>query len=354
MNKRQDLIYIQRCLELAKKGLGATYPNPMVGAVIVHKGKIIGEGWHKKAGTPHAEVNAIHQVTNKSQLNESTLYVNLEPCSHVGKTPPCADLIIEYRIPRVVIASTDPNPLVSGRGIKKLIASGCKVETHVLHKQSDFLNRRFFTFHQKKRPYIILKWAQTKDSFIAPLPSEKNEAEIFWISNPISKQRVHQWRSEEAAILVGVQTLVQDNPQLTTREWNGKNPLRLVLDPNARSPKKSIAVTDKEPTIFFTKNKTEAFSGIKKQVALNPFSINSILNYCYENQIQSIIVEGGLKTIQSFIDTDMWDEARVFTSEKKLDRGVKAPIIKKSFTQTEQIESDLLSFYFNETFQAKN
>jgi diaminohydroxyphosphoribosylaminopyrimidine deaminase/5-amino-6-(5-phosphoribosylamino)uracil reductase len=338
---------MQRCLELAKRGLGTTYPNPMVGSVIVHNDKIIGEGWHKKAGTPHAEVNAINQVSNKSQLKESTLYVNLEPCSHFGKTPPCSDLIVEYGIPRVVIASTDPNPIVSGRGIEKLIAAGCKVETHVLQKQSDFLNRRFFTFHQKKRPYILLKWAQTKDSFIAPLPVEKNKAEIFWISNPISKQRVHQWRSEEAAILVGVQTIVQDNPQLTTREWKGKNPLRLVLDPNARVPTKSIVVTDKESTIFFTNNKTGTFSGNKKQVVLNSFSLDYILNYCYEKQIQSIIVEGGLKTIQSFIDADLWDEARVFSSEKRLEKGIMAPQIKKSFTRTEQIDSDLLSFYFN-------
>ena len=338
---------MQRCLELAKKGLGATYPNPMVGSVIVHNNIIIGEGWHKKAGTPHAEVHAIQQVKNKALLKNSTIYVNLEPCNHFGKTSPCTDLIIQSKIPRVVIGSKDQNPIVAGKGIKILQDAGCKVSTGILKKESDFLNRRFFSFYNKKRPYIILKWAQTKDTFIAPINERNKKGEIFWISNSISRQRVHQWRSEEVAILVGVQTIIQDDPYLTTREWEGKSPLRLIIDPSGRAPMNSKVVTDSEPSIFFTKNIPLSFSGNKEQIILNPFSLKEIVNSCYKKQIQSIIVEGGLKTIQSFIDANLWDEARVFTSKKKIIHGVKAPKIKKAPTNKRKIDSDILSIYFN-------
>ena len=338
---------MRRCLELAKKGIGATSPNPMVGCIIVHKDKIIGEGWHKKAGTPHAEVNAIHDVKNKALLKDATLYVNLEPCSHFGKTPPCSDLIIQHQIPRVIIASSDPNPLVSGKGIKKLHDAGCEVVTKVLQDESDFLNRRFFTFHKKKRPYIILKWAQTSDSFIAPLYEQKNKGKIFWISNKISKQRVHQWRGEETAILVGVQTIVQDNPQLTTRDWEGKNPLRLIIDPNARTPPESLILSDKEPAVIFSKVQVSFPNQKKEQVIITPFNLKGIMDYCFENQIQSLLVEGGLHTIQSFIDENLWDEARVFSNDKKIKKGIDAPQIKIVPSHSEKIDSDLLTYYFN-------
>ena len=220
--------YIKRCIELAKNGLGATYPNPLVGSVIVYKNKIIGEGWHQKAGAPHAEVNAINSVKDESLLNKSTIYVSLEPCSHFGKTPPCSDLIIAKGIKKVIIGTVDPFAEVAGRGIKKLMEAGCEVQVGILEKECQDLNKRFFTFHQKKRPYIILKWAQTTDGFIAPKVQEKREP--VWITNQYSKQLVHKWRSEEQAILVGTNTAIADNPKLNTRLWNGKNPVRVVID----------------------------------------------------------------------------------------------------------------------------
>jgi len=220
---------MQRCLSLAEKALGNTHPNPLVGAVVVYQNKIIGEGWHKKAGEAHAEVNAINKVKQTSLLPKSTLYINLEPCSHYGKTPPCADLIIKSGIKKVVIASRDPNPQVAGKGIERLKNSGIEVIEDILKEEAEFLNIRFYTYHQKKRPYIILKWAQTEDGFIAPLKKDKQQP--FWISNALAKQKVHQWRSQETSILVGVQTVIDDNPKLNTREWPGNNPLRLILDP---------------------------------------------------------------------------------------------------------------------------
>lgn len=336
---------MQRCLALAQKAFGNTYPNPMVGAVIVYRNSIIGEGWHHQAGRPHAEVNAINNVKDKSLLAQSTLYVNLEPCSHFGKTPPCIELIKVHKIPRVVIGSTDPNPKVSGNGIAALKKWGCEVTQGVLKKEADFLNRRFFTFHQKKRPYLILKWAQTADQFIAPLTKEKTD--IFWITKTLARQRVHQWRSEESAILVGVQTVIDDNPQLTTRDWKGSNPLRLVLDPNARVPKKSILYKDKNSTIFFNKNHGPKEREINKFVVLDPFHIKTFLTYCFENEIQSILVEGGKKTLQNFIDDNLWDEARIFTANKKLIQGVTAPSFDAKIKVSEKLAGDRLDFYFN-------
>ena len=248
--------FMTRCLALAEKGLGNTYPNPIVGSIIVHENKIIGEGWHQKAGDPHAEVNAINQVRDKTLLSESTLYVNLEPCSHFGKTPPCADLIIQFGIKRVVIGSRDPNPQVAGKGILKLKEAGVEVIEAILKKEAEFLNRRFYTFHQKKRPYIIMKWAQTEDGFISPLTNKTNRP--FWISNNLSRQKVHQWRSQEASILVGVQTVVTDNPILNTREWPGNNPLRIILDPSDRIPEDATVLKDKLKTIILCKKKNKA------------------------------------------------------------------------------------------------
>ena len=338
---------MQRCIKLAEKGLGKTFPNPLVGSVIVHQDNIIGEGWHQKAGSSHAEVNAIFNVQNKEFLSKSTLYVSLEPCNHFGKTPPCSDLIIKNKIPRVVIASTDPNPLVAGEGIEKLKKAGCEVIIGVLKKEADFLNRRFFTFHNLKRPYVILKWAQTKDNFIAPFQKKTGNPEIFWITNNHSKQRVHKWRSEEAAILVGVQTVINDNPKLTTREWTGNNPLRIVIDPNGRTPGDSKLFQDNIPTLFFTKKPIKLFSNKKEQKIVSPFSIKNILKECYKLNIQSIIIEGGLRTLESFIKDNLWDEARVFKTDKKIKTGIMAPKLEKKSSQSEMYEGDILDIYFN-------
>ena len=225
-------------------------------AIIVYKNNIIGKGWHEKAGEHHAEIKAISNVKDKSLLPKSTMYVNLEPCAHHGKTPPCVDTIKKFSIPKVVIGSIDPNPKVSGNGVKILQKSGCIVKYGVLKKETDFANRRFLTFYKKKRPYIILKWAKTADDFIAPIDKEKKSRKVFWISNAYSRKIVHKWRSQEAAILVGVQTVINDNPKLTNRHYKGNNPLRLVFDPNNRTPAKSVVIEDKEPTIFLIrKNK---------------------------------------------------------------------------------------------------
>ncbi len=336
---------MQRCLSLAQKALGETYPNPMVGAVIVYNNQIIGEGWHQKAGLPHAEVNAINSVSEKSLLSKSKLYVNLEPCSHFGKTPPCVQSIKKYKIPRVIIGSIDPNPKVAGKGIKALQLLGCKVTHGILKKEADFLNRRFFTFHQKKRPYIILKWAQTSDYFIAP--AQKKKASVYWITNNLSRQKVHQWRGQEAAILVGVQTIIDDNPELTIRNWEGTDPLRLILDPQNRIPKNSIVYVDEKRTFFFNKENDFKNDDNKKSIKLNPFNLNSFLDYCFNNEIQSIIVEGGKKTLQNFIDANLWDESRVFTSEKKLNSGISSPKLNSRVQGFENFEGDELNLYFN-------
>ena len=347
MNNTLDHIYMKRCLYLAQKALGKTYPNPLVGAVLVYKDQIIGEGWHHQAGSPHAEVNAISSVQDKSLLLKSTLYVNLEPCSHFGKTPPCVDIIKTYSIPRVVIGSIDPNPKVAGKGIKALKKWGCEVKSGILKKESDFLNRRFFTFHQKNRPYLILKWAQTSDYFIAPLLEKRKSNNVFWISNSNSRQEVHKWRSEEAAILVGVQTVIDDDPELTTRDWKGEDPLRLVFDPNLRTPKNCILNKDNKKTIFFNQKKVLEKNPIKKHVLLNPFELEAFFSYCYKNDIQSVIIEGGKKTLQKFIDFGYWDEARVFTSNKKLKKGVSAPNFDQNPLFNENLNGDKLNYYFN-------
>ena len=255
-----DEIYMKRCLELAALGLGKTYPNPMVGAVLVYKNKIIGEGWHQKAGEAHAEVHAIASVKDTALIAKATLYVNLEPCAHLGKTPPCASLIVKHKIPKVVVGCIDHFSKVSGKGIEMMREAGISVTVGVLEKECKESHKRFFTFHNKKRPYIILKWAQTKNNFIAPIQKKTDNPEVYWITNNHSKQRVHKWRSEEAAILVGVQTVINDNPELTTREWTGNNPLRIVIDPNRRTPKDSKIFQDNIPTLFFTKDNIKLFT----------------------------------------------------------------------------------------------
>lgn len=336
--------YIKRCIKLAENGFGTTYPNPMVGSVIVYENQIIGEGWHKKAGEPHAEVNAIRSVKDKSLLKKATIYVSLEPCSHFGKTPPCCDLIIEHQIPNVVVGTVDPNERVAGNGIKKLIAAGANVTVGVLEKECHELNKRFFTFHEQKRPYIILKWAESQDGFLSPEKEIGQDRKPVWITNQYSRQLVHKWRSEEQAILAGTQTVIDDNPKLNTRDWSGNNPVRVVLDQNNRISKNSFVFDNTVKTIVFTKSETNVSSESTnfEVIDFNQNIIPQILAVLHQNQIQSIIIEGGLQTLQSFIDQNIWDEARVFIGNTSFGKGTKAPIIQKNNPTKTYILSDEL------------
>ena len=324
-----DIKYMKRCIDLASKELGNTYPNPLVGCVIVHKDKIIGEGSHKIYGNHHAEVNAVNSVNNKNLLSESTLYVNLEPCNHFGRTPPCSEMIIKNKIKNVVIGSRDPNRIVKGGGVERLESNGCNVKYGVLEDECNHLNRRFFTFHKLKRPYIILKWAESNDSFISP---HKKQREIFKISGNESLKLSHKWRKEENSILVGVQTIIDDNPLLTTRLVDGKNPIRIVLDPNCRIPINSKIFSKESQTIILSKNENIE---IKNNIRIINFEkIEFIINSLYEMKIQSVIIEGGTKTIKSFLDNDLWDSIRVFRSIKNIGSGIKSPKI--DFTNFKQ------------------
>ena len=335
-----DERYMQRCLFLARKAIGYTYPNPLVGSVIVHEGKIIGEGWHTKAGEPHAEVNAIASVKDKDLLKESTLYVNLEPCAHFGTTPPCADLIIEKEIPKIVIGCVDIYSKVAGKGIERLQQAGREVIVGVLEAESQALNKRFFTFHAQKRTYIILQWAQTRDGFIAPL-QQVQQAPV-WISNVFSQQLTHLWRAQEGAILVGKHTVEKDNPSLTTRHWVGNDPLRLVID-NDNSLSKKLAVFQGDPTVVFTS--VQAFD--TPHISFAPLSSSvsmpkQVCNYLYEQQVQSLIVEGGAQVLQQFIDEGLWDEARIFVGSSQFSDGLKAPQLRGNLITTQEIEGDYL------------
>ena len=338
-----------RCIELAITGLGNTAPNPLVGSVIVHGDRIIGEGWHRKFGGPHAEVYAIQSVTDKSLLHESTLYVNLEPCCHTGKTPPCTDLIIEHGIPRVVIGTPDPNTLVAGKGIDKLRRAGISVEYPVLPDACRELNRRFFTYHTLKRPWVILKWAQTKDGFIDVLRDSQTPVAPNWISNDISRIIVHRWRTEEQGILVGTRTALLDNPRLNAREWPGKSPLRMVIDRQGKLPA-SLHLFDNTLKTFVFTGQHERTEGNTHYLQLD-FSRNIIpqmLSRMALQGIQSIIVEGGRKLLQSFIDCDLWDEARVFTGLKEFGSGVPAPELAFAKASMHSIREDRLTVYRNQ------
>lgn len=340
MNNHEQ--FIARCIELAKNGLGTTYPNPMVGSVIVYNGEIIGEGWHKKAGEPHAEVNAVRSVKAKSLLEKSTIYVSLEPCSHFGKTPPCCDLIIENKIPNVVIGTIDPNIKVAGNGIKRLKEAGINVTVGLLEKECLALNKRFFTFHEKKRPYIILKWAETQDGCIAPL--EKKEQKPVWITNSYSRQLVHKWRTEEQAILVGTQTVIDDNPKLNARDWKGNNPIRIVIDATNRISETSYVFDNQFKTIIFSRKK-RTNSGENTIFEVIDFQNNiakQIVDKLWQYQIQSVIIEGGTQTLQTFIDANLWDEARVFVGNVSFKNGIKAPKLPRLHSKKTQILTDEL------------
>lgn len=332
---------MQRCIQLAENGLGTTYPNPMVGCVIVHDGKIIAEGWHQKAGEPHAEVNAIAQIQDKEILKISTLYVSLEPCAHHGKTPPCADLIVQHQIPKAVIGTVDPFAKVNGLGIQKLKDAGIEVISSVMEKECRDLNKRFFTFHQEKRPYIILKWAQTTDGFMAAENGEQK-----WITNEYSKQLVHKWRTEEQSILVGTQTAETDNPQLNARLWNGNQPIRLVLDKDLKLNPDLNLFDKSQRTIFFTEKEKENLGNLEFiQIDFNENLAHSILQKLYELEIQSIIIEGGKRTLDSFIKQDLWDEARIFTSSDSWDSGIHSPKIQGKLIHSKKIISDQLEIF---------
>ena len=330
---------------MAKNGLGTTYPNPLVGSVIVHNNKIIGEGWHYQAGKPHAEVNAINSVKDKSLLKDATIYVSLEPCSHFGKTPPCADLITKHQIKNVVIGCVDSFSEVSGKGIEKLKNNGCNVTVGVLEEECINLNKRFFTFHNKKRPYIILKWADTKDGFIAP----ENNTEITWITNTYSRQLVHKLRAEEQAILVGTNTVITDNPKLDCRTWHGNNPIRLILDRTLRIPENYTVLDQNTKTIIFTEVLKES-NDILYYEGIN-FLGNIAQQICevlHKHNIQSVIIEGGSQTLQTFIATNLWDEAHVFTGNSKFTSGIKSPKFTGNLHKLTTIKEDTISIYQND------
>jgi diaminohydroxyphosphoribosylaminopyrimidine deaminase/5-amino-6-(5-phosphoribosylamino)uracil reductase len=341
-----------RAIQLAKNGLGTTYPNPMVGCLIILNDKIIGEGFTSPYGGSHAEVNAIASVKDKSQLKFATLYVTLEPCSHFGKTPPCADLIIKHKIPRVVIGLLDPHKKVAGKGIERLKDSGCEVIIGILEEECREHHKRFLTFIEKKRPYIILKWAETLDGFIAPSKTERKEnPEPYWITSSYAKQLVHQWRSEEQSILVGTNTVLDDNPKLDVRHWNGKNPFRIVIDRDLKTPNTYHVFDKSVATLVLTavEGPLKYRKGLHYEV-LN-FSTDLAKQICeilFRYNLTSVLIEGGSQTLQTFIDSNLWDEARVFTGTTTFKKGVKAPTISGKLIGTDTIGVDTLKTYHND------
>jgi diaminohydroxyphosphoribosylaminopyrimidine deaminase / 5-amino-6-(5-phosphoribosylamino)uracil reductase len=345
-----DKIYMARVLELAQKGLGKVAPNPLVGCVIVHNNRIIGEGYHREFGKAHAEVNAIDSVHQKELLEESTLYVNLEPCSHYGKTPPCAELLIKYRLKRVVVGIEDPFPLVAGKGLTMLREAGIEVDVNVMAAECRFINRRFLTFIQQKRPFIILKWAQSADGY---LDKERKPGEegINWITGGAAKRLNHQWRASEQSILIGKKTALTDNPSLTAREVNGKNPTRILIDLHQTVPFDKVIFDSQAPTLLICDDRKE-IKNLPDSVQLirinsNENIIAQLLNELFLRNIQSVIIEGGAYTLNSFIESDFWDEARVFTGNIKFISGVNAPLIEVLPAITEKIGEDQLQTFFN-------
>lgn len=343
--------YMHRCLQLAVLAHGNTSPNPMVGSVIVHRGKIIGEGYHRKVGLAHAEVNAVASVQNPDLLKESTLYVNLEPCAHQGRTPACSRLIIEKRIPRVVIGTIDPFALVAGKGIEMLREAGVEVTVGILEKESRELNKRFFTFHQKKRPFIILKWAQTLDGYIDKIRYKDDPIQPNWITNRLSRRLVHKWRAQEDAIMVGTNTAEYDNPKLNIREWTGTPPLRIVLDRNLRLSPLLHLFDASIPTLVFTQKNNSSCTENLEYFQLN-FSnsvLPQVLDELHKRDIQSVIIEGGAQLITSFIAANLWDEARVFTGNRFFGTGIAAPKINAIPVSEENLKGSWLNFYTNTT-----
>lgn len=342
---KTDELFMSRALELAQRARGQVSPNPMVGCVIVTEGKIISEGYHQRYGGPHAEVEAINALKNKTLLKGADIYVNLEPCSHFGKTPPCADLIASLPFKRLIIANKDSNPLVAGKGIQKIKEAGIEVVENVLAKEGRLLNERFFAFMEKKRPYIILKWAQTTDKFIA-----RKDYSSKWISNDLSRKLVHKWRSEEDAIMVGTNTVLYDNPRLNVREWSGKQPVRIFIDKELKLKKDYHVFDQSQETICFNLKKNENQRNLSYvQVSQEKF-LEDILAELYQRKIQSLFVEGGKVLLETFIQAGLWDEIRLFKSSQRFNEGISSPEFKGTLVEEDRIESDILQVYKNSFF----
>lgn len=342
---KTDEWYIQRCIDLALKGKGNVAPNPMVGAVIVLNDEIIGEGYHEQYGQAHAEVNAVNAVQNKALLKDATIYVSLEPCAHVGKTPPCADLIVQHQFKRVVVGCLDSYSEVSGKGIQRMREHSIQVDVGVMEQECRELNKRFFTFHERKRPYIILKWAQTVDGFMDPLRTN-NEKGIYWITHPETKKVVHQWRAEEAAIMVGKNTAIVDNPSLTTREFKGKNPIRILLDSHLETPINANLFNDEAQTLIFNLDKS-AIESSNEWIKVDKMDLAVILSVLHQKNIQSVIVEGGKQILEQFIASNLWDEARVLIGENVFLEGLAAPLLNESVVRSTELGKDRLNCYKN-------
>lgn len=344
MNPDDDLKFMQRCLDLAGKAEGHTYPNPMVGAVVVNNGRIIGEGYHLKSGEVHAEVMAIESVKDKSLLPSSAIYVNLEPCSHVGKTPPCSNYIIASGIPVVIVGTIDTSLKVSGRGIAMLREAGCKVVAGILEDRCRWINRRFFSFHEKKRPYIILKWAQSADGFIDINRNSTEHGGPFWITGSAEKVLVHKWRAREQAILVGAETVRTDNPMLNVREWHGNNPVRLILSGSGLLPENPAMGGLIGSTVVFTFHPEKVSNPGFVVARLNnrESSANQVIDYLYKWGIQSLFIEGGAKVLNHFIQAGLWDEARIFQGRLKIRKGTRAPEIKGQLLARQEFRESIL------------
>ena len=341
-----DEKFMLRAIELARFGMGTVSPNPMVGCVIVHDGLIIGEGYHCEFGMPHAEVNAVNRVKNKSLLKESTLYVTLEPCSHHGKTPPCADLILRYEIPNIVVGTVDPFAEVAGKGIKKLRDGGCNVMEGFCEEKCVELNRRFFTYHQQKRPFVILKWAQTADGFIDIDRSHEHYGQPTWITNELSRIAVHKMRSDESAILVGTNTAKKDNPSLTVRDWSGTAPLRVVLDRAMKLPSVLTLFDQREPTVVYTSKVVSDKPNLEyKIISFNGDELRVILTDLYKRGVLSLIVEGGQLLLNSFINLGLWDEARMFAGKNIFHAGVKAPVFEGRLIKSEELDDSWMFLF---------
>jgi diaminohydroxyphosphoribosylaminopyrimidine deaminase/5-amino-6-(5-phosphoribosylamino)uracil reductase len=338
-------VYMSRCLGLAVMATGSVSPNPMVGAVLVHEGRIIGEGYHEQYGQPHAEVNCINSVAEgeKHLIKDAIIYVSLEPCAHHGKTPPCADLIIEHGIRQVVTGSHDPNPLVAGQGIVKLRNAGIEVTARVLRQQCDFVNRRFITFHTQHRPYIILKWAQSADGYFAPDGNKQQ-----WLTNEYSQKLVHKWRTEEDAILVGTRTALIDDPMLTARLWEGKNPVRILIDMDLKVPLTSKMYNDDALTIVYNSQKEGLEYGTLYIKIISGETVpQQIASDLYSRKMQSILIEGGAYTLMQFIAAGLWDEARILTSPATLGSGIRAPYVSGIVCEKTNILEDTVTITLN-------
>lgn len=352
MPDNDDIRFMQRCLDLASYAEGRTYPNPLVGSVVVHDGHIIGEGYHLKAGGPHAEVAAIISVKRRELLASSTIYVNLEPCSHFGKTPPCTDLIISSGIKRVVAGTTDTSEKVSGRGFSMLRASGCEVITGVLEDKCRRINRRFFTFHEKKRPYITLKWAQSADGFIDAERPPGQARKPLWITGNAERVLVHRWRACEQSILAGAGTVRTDDPKLNVRDWTGKDPLRLILCSSGNISEASALFTAVGRNIVFTHNPHAKIGNASiVQLQEGTASAVQIAEYLYESGIQSLLIEGGAKVLEHFISVGLWDEARIFTGKNNYNTGVRAPSVNGTTFSKNFYGKSTLEVLLNDQYQ---